>query len=71
MMVLFNDVIQREACRRAVPVIDLRLIWNEPTDYARSSPIEPSALGGGKIARAVIRAVTEAASSAGCSRVFA
>jgi hypothetical protein len=67
---LFNDVILREAFRFGVPVIDLRLICTEPTDYARSSPIEPSGVGGGKIARAVLRSVTEAGPVTGCSRVF-
>jgi hypothetical protein len=56
---LFNDVILREAFRVRVPVIDLRLVCREATDYAASSPIEPSAAGGGKIARAISRVVTE------------
>jgi GDSL-like Lipase/Acylhydrolase family len=68
---LFNDMILREAFRHAVPVIDLRLICTEPIDYARSSPIEPSAVGGGKIARAVDRAVTEAEAATGGCRVIA
>jgi len=54
---LFNDVILREAFRAGVPVIDLRLVCTEATDYAQSSPIEPSVDGGGKIARAVSRAI--------------
>jgi GDSL-like Lipase/Acylhydrolase family len=54
---LFNDVILREAFRSAVPVIDLRLVCTEATDYSRSSPIEPSVSGGGKIARAISRAL--------------
>ncbi len=68
---LFNDVILREAFPLGVPVIDLRRICAEPIDYARSSPIEPSAVGGGKIARAVIRSVTEAGSGTGGSWVIA
>jgi hypothetical protein len=56
---LFNEVILREAFQVRVPVIDLRLICTEASDYARSSPIEPSVAGGGKIARALSRAVTE------------
>jgi hypothetical protein len=39
-------------------VIDLRLICDERADYSAVSPIEPSAAGGGKIARAIARAVT-------------
>jgi lysophospholipase L1-like esterase len=48
---LFNDVITREAFARRLPLIDLRLICNEPDDYA--NPIEPSAKGGDKIATAI------------------
>jgi hypothetical protein len=50
---IFNDVILREAIESGVPVIDLRLICDEPTDYAAVSPIEPSMAGGEKIARAI------------------
>ncbi len=45
---IFNDVITREAFTRRLHLIDLRLICNEPDDYA--NPIEPSAKGGEKIA---------------------
>jgi hypothetical protein len=55
---LFNDVILREAFRARLPVIDLRLVCTDLADYARSSPIEPSVVGGGKIARAVSRLLT-------------
>jgi hypothetical protein len=68
---VFNDVILREAFRLGLPVIDLRLVCNEASDYARSSPIEPSATGGGKIARAVIRSVVDGEAVAGGSRVLA
>jgi hypothetical protein len=54
---LFNDVILREAFRSGLPVIDLRLVCTDAADYARSSPIEPSVVGGGKIARAIGRLV--------------
>lgn len=56
---LFNDIILREAFHAGVPVIDLRLICTESTDYATTSPIEPSEAGGGKIARAIRRAITD------------
>ncbi len=49
----FNDVILREATRRRVPVLDLRLVCTEPSDYSTASPIEPSALGAVKIAAAI------------------
>lgn len=49
----FNDVILREAARRGLPVLDLRLVCDDPDDYAASSPIEPSARGAAKIAAAL------------------
>ena len=54
-LTLFNDVIGREAFSRRLPLIDLRLICDEPDDYA--NPIEPSAKGGGKIAGVIAQAV--------------
>jgi hypothetical protein len=54
---VFNDVITREAFRRGLGVIDLRLVCDEAADYSRLSPIEPSAAGGAKIARAIVRAL--------------
>jgi hypothetical protein len=48
---LFNDVITRAAFARGLPLIDLRLICNEPADYA--NPIEPSVQGGAKIVSAI------------------
>ncbi|MHC5541571.1 SGNH/GDSL hydrolase family protein, partial [Singulisphaera rosea] len=53
----FNEIILKEAVRARVSVVDLRLICTETSDYAPSSPIEPSGPGGGKIARAVTRAI--------------
>lgn len=53
----FNDVILREAFLSGIPVIDLRLIFNEATDYA--NPIEPSSSGGRKIVAAIDRVVTQ------------
>ena len=52
---IFNDVISREAFSRRLPLIDLRLICNEPDDYA--NPIEPSAKGGDKIAGVIAQVV--------------
>jgi lysophospholipase L1-like esterase len=48
---LFNDAITRAAFVRKLPLIDLRLICNDAGDYA--NPIEPSAQGGEKIAKAI------------------
>ena len=52
---MFNDVITRVAFARGLNVIDLRLICDEPADYA--NPIEPSSRGGEKIARAIAELV--------------
>jgi len=47
----FNDCILRAAIGHSLPVLDLRLICDQPSDYA--NPIEPSAAGGEKIARVI------------------
>lgn len=52
-LVIFNDVIIRQAALHGLPILDLRLVCNEPTDYA--TEIEPSGRGGLKIASAIIR----------------
>ncbi len=51
----FNDVITRAAVRRELPVLDLRVLFR-PEDYA--NPIEPSAVGGSKMARLIRTIVT-------------
>lgn len=56
---VFNDVISRTAFSVNATLIDLRNICNESQDYSGISPIEPSAAGGGKIARAVMNAVMD------------
>jgi hypothetical protein len=53
----FNDVIIRQAFLAGIPVIDLRLVCNEDSDYANE--IEPSEAGGKKIARVIARIVQE------------
>lgn len=50
-LMLFNDAIVRVAFENKLPIIDLRSICTRPEDYA--NPIEPSGLGGLKIARAI------------------
>lgn len=54
-LAIFNDVILRTAFELSLPAIELRLVCNEPADYA--NPIEPSGHGGRKIAMAIARAV--------------
>lgn len=51
---VFNDVILREAIRHGLPVLDLRMICTEPGDYSVVSPIEPSSLGGAKLASQLV-----------------
>ncbi len=68
-LTVFNDAILRGAIETGTPVIDLRLVCSEPTDYA--NPIEPSVRGGAKIARAVVRAVTERCAGSTHTEVFA
>lgn len=55
-LAVFNDVITRAAFARGLPLIDLRLICDEPGDYA--NPIEPSVQGGAKIADAIAQTVS-------------
>ena len=57
-LAMFNEIILREAFIAKVPVIDLRLICNEPFDYSEISAIEPSARGGEKIVQAIVRLLT-------------
>jgi hypothetical protein len=47
---MFNEVIFREAISAKVTIIDLRLVCTERSDYSEVSPIEPSQMGGAKIA---------------------
>jgi len=48
----FNDVISEEALRRHLPIIDLREVCSEPEAFAND--IEPSEVGGGLIAKAIL-----------------
>lgn len=56
-LTVFNDAIVRRAFMAGVPLIDLRLVCDEPADYANE--IEPSEDGGQKIAAAILRLVAE------------
>ena len=53
---VFNDAILRLALESGLRFIDLRLVCASAEDYA--NPIEPSAVGGSKIARAIWRTVS-------------
>jgi hypothetical protein len=52
---VFNDAILRVGLEHKLGIIDLRLVCTEPADYA--NPIEPSSVGGAKIARAIVEAI--------------
>ena len=67
-LTVFNDVIIREAFAVGAPLLDLRLIGVADADYA--NPIEPSVIGGEKIARALAMLVREHDFAEGRSAVF-
>jgi len=46
---IINDVIQQEGRRRSFEILELRTLFHERADYA--NPIEPSAIGGAKLAK--------------------
>jgi hypothetical protein len=56
-LLVFNDSILRTAFAAGVPVIDLRLVCTSAADYANE--IEPSVVGGAKIADAIVRVVRQ------------
>ena len=51
-LMVFNDVILRVGIEFGLSVIDLRFVCSSPADYA--NPIEPSSVGGEKIARTIL-----------------
>ena len=52
---MYNDIITKEAFQAGLPLIDLRVLCNDDKDFANH--IEPSALGGKKIAVAIKQVV--------------
>lgn len=64
----FNDAIVRQASLAGLPLIDLRYVCNEDSDYA--NPIEPSESGGLKIARTIIRVVKDHDFDKGLTEVY-
>ncbi len=66
-LTMFNDAIMRVAIEHALPVIDLRFVCDAAADYA--NPIEPSSVGGAKIARAIVGLVCGADTTAPATRV--
>jgi GDSL-like Lipase/Acylhydrolase family len=65
---LYDDVIIRIGIENNPTVIDLRTICAAPEDYANE--IERSELGGAKIARAIVNAVTRSFPISGAARVL-
>lgn len=55
-LVVFNDVILRVGIEYGLTIIDLRFVCSSAVDYA--NPIEPSSVGGAKIARAIVNLVS-------------
>jgi len=66
-LAMFNDAIMRVAIEHALPVIDLRFVCDTAEDYA--NPIEPSSVGGAKIARVIAGLVCGANTTAPATRV--
>jgi hypothetical protein len=54
---IINDVIQQEGRRRPFDILELRTLFNDRADYA--NPIEPSAIGGAKLAKCMSNWVRE------------
>jgi hypothetical protein len=67
-MAVFDDRILRVALDRGLPVIELRAVCSRPEDYA--NPIEPSSIGGEKIARAIARLVAEHDFASGRTAIY-
>ena len=61
-LAVFNDAIVRTAAAHGLDVVDLRAVCDQPQDYA--NPIEPSSVGGAKIARVIARMATGAGAAA-------
>ena len=53
---IINSVISKEAIKAGLPVMDLEVIFNDVADYAND--IEPSAVGGMKMAKIIKEIVT-------------
>jgi len=68
-LALFNDAILRVAIAHRLSVTDLRAICTNPEDYANA--IEPSSVGGAKIARAIAALATGTNPLASVVRIFA
>jgi hypothetical protein len=68
-LMVFNDVILRVGIESGLAIIDLRFVCSSPADYA--NPIEPSSIGGAKIARAIVNLVSSRDAHNGSAKVVA
>jgi len=68
-LTMFNDAILRVGIEFGLAMIDLRAVCSSPDDYA--NPIEPSSVGGAKIAHAIVRAVLPPDGKNSTARVIA
>lgn len=66
-LTVFNDAIIRVAVENALPLIDLRSVCRTAEDYA--NPIEPSSVGGAKIAGVIVSLVSGASASTPATRI--
>jgi len=66
-LTVFNDAIIRVAVEHCLSVIDLRSVCNKAEDYA--NPIEPSSVGGAKIARVIVGLVSGATAPSPATRI--
>jgi hypothetical protein len=66
----FNDTISRAAVGSGIPLIDLRVVCGSAEDYSPLSAIEPSVVGGAKIADTICRLVTGHDFAAGRTAVW-
>jgi len=66
-LTVFNDAIIRVAVQHCLPVLDLRSVCVTAEDYA--NPIEPSSVGGQKIARVIVGLVSGTSTSAPATRI--
>ncbi len=67
-LTVLNDCITRTVFKAGLPLIDLRLVCNEQTDYA--NPIEPSSAGGAKIARTIAQLLRNGNFARGRTEVY-
>jgi hypothetical protein len=65
---IFNDAILRVGFEFGLPIIDLRFVCSSVADFA--NPIEPSSIGGAKIARAIVKVFSRASGGNSVASVF-